>query len=43
MDDKHTDGHEVNVDHGQIDGHSEKRIWYELVSTGTIRGSNTQP
>ena len=43
MDDKHTDGHAGNVDHGNTDGHSYTRTWFDIVSRGIIGERNVQP
>ena len=42
VDDRHTDGYAVNVDHGQIYGHAYTCTWYDVVSRGTIIGRNVQ-
>ena len=42
VDDRHTYRHEDNVVGGQTDMHADAHAWYELVSSGTIRGRNVQ-
>ena len=42
VDDRHTFRHDDNVVGGQTDMHADAHTWYELVSSGTIRGRNVQ-